>query len=251
MSPNTTTALRLASLQVLLLLVILTVPARAGISTDEIVARVLKAYGGTDAIGKVRSVAAHGTIIDYFSDREGVYCRYYERPGKLRVEIMHDDGGEVRILNNGSAWQSGRDGIVRARPMTHRSMIYQYTYLDLPMGFADHATPVTYGGKDRLDGHDVYLLKVAPADSPEIRVYVDTDTFTILRVAATFSMGIMGGSELATEYGDFRPENGVLFPHLLANYAGEIKLSEIILPRIQINAVIPETLFSPSMTPRP
>ncbi len=223
--------------------------AHAADTADGIVAHVLATYGGAEAIGRVKTVAAHGTITDYFSDREGVYSRYAERPGKLRVEITYDDGGELRILNDGSAWQSGENGLVPARPMTYRSMVYQYTYLDLPMGFADHSVPVSYGGRELVGGREVYLLKVTPAHSPEIRVYIDAKSYLIRRVAATFRMGIMGGSELATEYGDFRPESGVLFPHLLTNYAGNIKLSEITLPRIRINAVLPASLFRPSPSP--
>ena len=238
--------LRLAILSILLLLAILPGTVLADNEAHDIVSRILMEYGGTEAISRIRSIAARGTIIDYFSDTEGAYNRYFDRSGRLRIEVMPDRGGELRILNGSDAWQSGRDGIGRARPMARRSMMYQYTYLDLPMGFADRSVPVVYGGTERLGGHDVYLLKLTPANPPELRVYVDTKTFMILRVAANFNMGIMGESELSTEYGDFRPENGVQFPHLLANYAGDIKLSEIILPRILVNIFVPEVLYSPN-----
>jgi outer membrane lipoprotein-sorting protein len=250
MTTDSTRGLRPVILLLLLFLAISPGVAHAGGTVDDIVAQILKAYGGADVIGRVRSVAARGTIIDFFSDAEGAYNRYLERPGKLRIEIMPETGGEVRILNGNDAWQSGRNGIGRARPLTHCSMKYQYTYLDLPMGLVNRSMSVAYDGTDRLGDHDVHLLRITPADAPEVRVYVDTKTYMILRVAADFSMGIMGMSELSTEYGDFRAEAGVLFPHLLANYAGEIKLSEIILPHIQVNAVIPEALFAPQPTAR-
>ena len=58
-------------------------------------------------------------------------------------------------------------------------------------------------------------------------------------------MGMMGANELATEYGDFHPVEGVLFPFKLTNYAGDMKLSEIILSEIMINREIPHKLFFP------
>lgn len=234
----------------LLLIVVLPATAHADKRADEIVSRILQEYGGTEAIGRIRTVAARGTIVDFFAGTEGAYNRYFERPGRLRVEIMPDRDGEVRILNGNDAWQSGQSGIVKARPLTRCSMRYQYAYLDLPMGFADKTLPVAYDGTEQFGDHVAHLLRITLPDAPEVRVYVDTTTFMIVRVATDFSMGIMGESELSTEYGDFRPENGVLFPHLLSNYAGEIKLSEITLPQIQVNALLPAPLFSPAPSAR-
>ena len=58
-------------------------------------------------------------------------------------------------------------------------------------------------------------------------------------------MGMMGAGELATEYRDFRPVEGVQFPHKLTNYAGDMKLSEIDLDEIEVNREIPAKLFAP------
>jgi outer membrane lipoprotein-sorting protein len=212
---------------------------------DAIVAAVLKAYGGAEAVGRITTVTARGCIVDFFSDTEGGYARYFERPGKLRIEIMPDRGGEVRILKDGHGWQSGNGGLAKARPLTRQSMVYQYSYLDLPMGFIDHSYPVTYEGKRHLGNQETHLLQVSLKDAPPLRVFVDARSFLIVRVAADFSMGVMGASELATEYQEFRPEGGVLFPHRLENFAGDMKISEITLNVILTNPKIPAALFSP------
>lgn len=212
--------------------------------TDGIVAAVLQAYGGREAVGKITSVIAKGKIADFLTGMQGHYARYYERPGKLRIEVMPAQGGEVRILNGERGWQAGPQGFVEAsRPML-QSMIYQYSSLDLPMGFADRSYEVKLGGMRLFDGRETYLLLVTLKDAPPLKVFVDVRTSLIARVAADFSMGMMGASELATEYADFRPVEGVLFPHRLINYAGGTKLSEIVLSVIRLNRKIPDFLFS-------
>lgn len=225
-------------------------PAHADEPADAIVARVLEAYGGGAAVARVRSVTARGTLTDLFAGREGEYRRYLQRPGRLRIETMPEPGGETRILDRGAAWQStATGGLAPARPMTRSAMIYQYTCLDLPMGLVDHAVPVAYGGRQLVAGREVQLLILAPEGGPEVRVYVDTDRHLIRRVAATFSLGMMGGSELATEYDDFRPEDGVLFPRLLTNYAGSTKISEIVLRSLAVNPPLDNALFAPPPQP--
>ncbi len=69
--------------------------------------------------------------------------------------------------------------------------------------------------------------------------------FEVQVLAASFSMGMMGANELATEYHDFGPVSGVLFPRRLTNYAGTMKLSEIVLSDIQVDRKIPGSFFIP------
>ena len=213
--------------------------------TAEIVASVLKAYGGAEALSKVVSVAAKGEITEFLSGKTGDYARYFERPGKLRIEVMPGSGGEIRILNKDRGWQSGDAGFTPASPLELQSMLYQYSYLNLPMGFARGNYQVKYGGKQQLKGRDVYLLLVDPKNAPRLGILVDTKTRLILRVDASFPMGPMGTGELSTEYSDFRSVDGVKFPFLLTSFAGGLKLSEIVLTEVTVNSKIPPELFTP------
>jgi outer membrane lipoprotein-sorting protein len=209
-----------------------------------IVASVVEVYGGKDAVAKVKSVVAKGTITDFMKEKQGAYARYYARPQKLRIEIMPDQGGEARVLDGAKGWQGGPEALKEARPITLQSMVYQYSYLDLPMGLADKSYSVSYGGKKEYRGKQVDLLLIEVKGAPKLRVYIDPEKRLIVRVASDFDMG-MGSSELSTEYEDFRLVGKVLFPFRLINYAGEMKLSVIALSEIQVNADIPKEKFSP------
>ena len=49
---------------------------------------------------------------------------------------MPEQGGEIRILNGDHGWQGSSEGFMPVSSMELQSMIYQYSYLDLPMGLA-------------------------------------------------------------------------------------------------------------------
>ncbi|GAM10409.1 hypothetical protein OR1_02698 [Geobacter sp. OR-1] len=211
----------------------------------KVITSVLDAYGGKDAVGKVKSVTAKGTISDFMKDKQGDYARYYARPQKLRIEIMPDQGGEARILDGAKGWQGSPESLKEARPVTLQSMIYQYSYLDLPMGLADMSYSMSYAGKNEYKGKLYDLLLIDLKGAPKLRVFIDPEKHLIVRVASDFDMG-MGSSELSTDYEDFRRVGTVMFPYRLVNYAGEMKLSVITLSDIQINSDIPKEKFSPS-----
>ena len=212
---------------------------------SRIVGDILTAYGGKENIGAIKSVVATGMIKDFVAGGEGFYARYYQEPQKLRIEIMPEQDGEVRILNGYKGWEKGPGGVSEVSKIMHQSMVYQYSYLDLPMGLEHRIYTIKSGGIQRLGTRHMYLLLISLKNAPQLHVYVDSRTSLITKVAADFATGMMGGSELATEYYDFRRVAGVLFPHRLVNYAGGTKLSEIILTEIRVNQHINESLFLP------
>lgn len=212
-----------------------------------LVSSILVSYGGKDAVTKVRSVVAKGTIADFMKNKEGEYARYFARPQKLRIDISLQ-GGESRVLDGMRGWLGNRSAFREVRPILLESMIYQYSYLDLPMGLADNSSLVTYGGKQTLKGRPVELMNIEVKGAPKLKVYVDSVTRLIIRVASDFNMG-MGPSELATEYEDFRTIGNVRFPFRLVNYSGDMKLSVISLSDIQVNSDIPPEIFTPVQNP--
>jgi len=204
---------------------------------------VVAAYGGRVPLAGVKTVLAQGRIDDYLRRTSGGYARTMQRPGKLRIDILPERGGEVRILAGSQGWQGSGDELRAANPLALSSMRYQYGYLDLPMSLADGSVTVHPGGSRDLHGRTATLLLVDLADAPQLRVYLDPGSHLIRRVEADFSMGGMGSSQLGTEYEDFRPAGGVLFPHRLLNYAGDQHISTITIDRLTVNQPLPSGAF--------
>lgn len=223
-------------------------PLSAAVTTKAVsppvVAAMLQAYGGREALAAVRTVAARGRIDDDLRHLSGSYSRIMRRPAGLRIEIRPEQGGEVRILDGEQGWQGSGAHLEPAKEISLASMRYQYGYLDLPMCLADNSCTAEAGGVVKLDDRSFDLLLVTVPAAPLLRVYVDRDTHLIHRVATEFSMGALGSSELATEYADFQPAAGVLFPRLLTNFAGGGKISLLTIETLEVNQPLPASVFA-------
>jgi len=204
---------------------------------------VLEAYGGREHILKVRTVSAHGRIDDFLRKSSGGYARTMRRPGQLRIDIMPERGGEVRILSNKNGIQGSGQNLRAANPISISSMRYQYGYLDLPMSLADGTAKTKHKGIKELHGRPMEVMHVDLDDAPSLTVYIDLETHLIRRVEANFDMGAMGSSLLGTEYDDFRLVDGALFPFKLYNYAGGNNISVISIVRLTVNHAIPKDTF--------
>ncbi|MBE0502674.1 MAG: hypothetical protein IBX46_00950 [Desulfuromonadales bacterium] len=214
-------------------------------SRSPVVTAMLDAYGGAKALSEVRTVVARGRIDDDLRQVSGGYARIMQRPGSLRIEIRPEQGGEIRVLAGEQGWQGAGDRFYPAKPISLSSMRYQYSYLDVPMCLADQSCTGQEGGIKDWAGRPYDLLLITTAGAPQLRVYVDRDSHLIHRVAAEFSMGTMGSSELATEYADFRAVNGVLFPRLLTNFAGGGKISLLTIETLELNVPLAAEVFTP------
>lgn len=200
---------------------------------------VLEAYGGREQVEKVMTIAAHGRIDDFLRNVTGGYARTMSRPGSLRIDIMPERGGEVRILSNGKGLQGNGQRLREANPLSLSSMQYQYGYLDLPMSLADNSAKASHKGIKELHGRPMEVLYVELSEAPGLFVYIDLETHLIRRVEAKFEMNGMGSSLLGTEYDDFRIVDGVLFPFRLVNFAGDSNISVISIVRLTINQPLP------------
>ena len=210
---------------------------------EKTVNQVLLSYGGKDRLLGVMTVSAHGRIDDFLRHLSGGYARTMQRPDKLRIDIMPEKGGEVRVLNGGQGFQGSGEHLREANPLSVSSMKYQYGYLDLPMSLADGTAKASHNGFKELHGRPMEILSIQLVDAPSLTVYIDFETHLIRRVEAPFDMGSMGSSLLGTEYDNYKMIDGLLFPFTLNNYAGKNNISTITINRLTVNQPIPTETF--------
>ena len=148
-----------------------------------VIAEVVKAYGGAQALATIRTVFAKGHVEAFMRGDEGTSIRYFQRPRKLRAELVYKHSAETRILNGSRGWRSSDNKVlaeVAGPPFL--GMVYQYKYLDLPFGFLDDNYTVTLMPREKLHDADVDVLALSDAEGPPMRVYVDVKTRMILKV---------------------------------------------------------------------
>jgi outer membrane lipoprotein-sorting protein len=217
----------------------------------EVISLMLRGYGGADDIAKITSVTAKGRITEYVSGKSGSYVRYFKRPGKLRVDAMPEQGGEIRILNRDHGWEVSDGTVSELSPLELQSMLYQYSYLDLPILVANGSYRAEYITRETFHNQKVYLLLIDPKNWATLAILVDAKTGLVLRADASFAAGAAATAELSTEFADYRSVAGVQFPHKITSYAAGIALTEIALDSVEVNHKIPPELFSPQQPKTP
>lgn len=214
-----------------------------------LVAAVVQAHGGAEAIERAAAVHAEGRINAFLRGGAGSYRRWLERPRRLRVETVYPHESETRILDGDRVWRgSGGQPPKAVSGQGHLAVVYQYKQLDLPYGLLKGAYRVRHGGGENLEGRETEVLDLTDDEGPPMRVNVDVRTHQILRVAGIFTHGGMSIA-LGIDFADYRPVEGVPLPHRMRNYAGGRAVSETIITRYQLNPPSDPARFRPAAAP--
>lgn len=215
-------------------------PAQAAADgANELVARVLIAYGGRDRLAAVQRLHAVGTTSSVRTGTRGPSERWFATPERLRIDIAYaPDYRESRILDGPQAW---KDGAPANEPF-RRALVLQAARLRLPLILAER--PVRDVGETLDGGRALRLLSVDLGDGMHLDVVVDAAT---ARIEQSRGVVVFGNQsmEFATRYDDFRKVDGLLFAHREQHFAMGMNTGQTVLSRIDINPALPESLFRP------
>jgi len=187
--------------------------ASAGVVDD-----VIAAYGGAAAWQKVKSFRQTGTVASPMRPAPGNVTRSWTRPDKLTFDVVYPTSRETRIVDGDHGTQNGKE----ATGMGLAAMRLQAARLAIPALLLDHRADVKV-----RDGN---VLEVAIA--PGLTLTMDVDPKTN-RVTRSVSKG--EGMDFATNYGDFRSVDGLLFPFSEENFANGTKTATTTLTKIEVN----------------
>lgn len=218
------------------LLLLLPVTSQANTTAQEIITKVMQAYGGRGTVEKIHAVCAKGKIIALAFHTKGSYSYCVAKRRRLRVDINYKSFSERRILNGRRvAVYHAHGGLqVITRGANYRSVVYQYEQLSLPRALLRRAVHVHYAGREQHDGQPVEVLSLKTGDSPLIKIYVDAASGRIVQTSATILMG-GGQMTLSSKFRDFRKVGNTIFPFTLINYAGSEKIAKTTIKDYELN----------------
>lgn len=159
-----------------------------------LVDKVLTVYGGAAAWEKVASFRETGRVVSAMRSGEGKLDREWQRPDKLRVEIVYPSHTEVRVVDGDHGTQNGK----AATGMGLDAMRLQAARLALPLLLAQKKSELKSAGPNTIE--------IPLPGSMSITVTIDPATGHILK-----SVGKAEGIEFTTSYGDFKTVDGLLF----------------------------------------
>lgn len=195
-------------------------------SLDDVVSKVMKEYGGPTAWQKVTSLHESGTVVPVMRKGDGKMTRFWQKPDKLRIEIVYPTEREVRIVD-------GDHGTRNDKEVTGASldaMKLQAARLALPYLLVEkRASLHDLGIRD-----DIHSIEIPLSASLNLTVNIDPKTWHIVR-----SSGKASGLEFVVDYSDFRRVSGLLFPFAEAGMAQGMPTAKSTLDTIAVN--VPST----------
>ena len=211
----------------------------------ELVARVVRAYGGRSALRHVRAYRAEGHIVALRQSREGPTLRLFQRPDRLRVELHYPQGPEIRIVAGTRGWRGPEGGLEPAGGPMLDAMLLQAARAAVPWILMDRVADLRRIAPREHRGRPLVGVETPVGEGLTLRAWIDPVTGRV-----EVSQGVLqhhGMSTLfETVYDDFRPVHGVLFAFREENYASGARTGYTAIERIELNPRVTPGDFAPA-----
>lgn len=233
-------------------------PALTGVASgqaltaDQIVEKHLTALGGREALGKITSRRATGTVsvTTPMGPLSGPLEMVAKAPNKMRADIRIDltsvgGPGEMVITEmfdgtNGSSMNSlvgdtpmSDDQLAGARNNFFPSPLLKYKELGL--------TP-TLEATQQVNGKAAHVVLFTPKTGPAERMFFDAESFLIVRTTSTLTLPQVGKADTVSEPSDYRAVDGVKVAFVLAQSAGGQSVT-MTFTKIENNVTLEDSRF--------
>jgi hypothetical protein len=219
-------------------------------TADQILAKYTEALGGTAAIDKLKTRSMKGTWLTSQGMTLG-YEVYQSAPDRIYTVLNTPKQGVIeRGFNGEIAWEKSMQGL---RELKEDQLFYLKRYPDLfkDIKLQGQFTRMSYGGKDQIDGKDVYVLRGVGLDGKGERLFFDAQTGLLVR-RITSTTTIVGLIPEQVDYEDYRDVDGMKVPFTIrvtsidSFYSSTRKFTEI-----KLNVPVDETKFNKPPAPPP
>jgi len=210
-----------AALATLTLSLLLTPHAFAQ-SLDDVVGSVLKEYGGAAAWQKVTTIRETGTVVPAMGSGNGATTRSWQKPDKLRIEIVYPTRTELRVVDGDQGTNNGKE--VTGPGLD--AMKLQAARLALPLLLIEKRASL----RDAGTNNSFRVIEVPLTASMTVSMDIDPKSWHIVR-----STGKTTGMDFVVDYNDFRRVDGLLFAFTESGMAQGTPTAKTTLGAIVIN----------------
>ncbi len=190
-----------------------------GQTADELLEKNLKAMGGKDKLMALKSVQMTGKM--KMGPIEAPFTLTKARPSQMRVDFTIQGMTGSQAYDGTTGWmvmpfQGNKD----PQKMAEEQLKDIRTEADFDGPTFDYKAKghkVEYVGKEDVQGTPAYKLKLTTKDGKESNIYLDAETYLVIRTDTTVNM--MGQDvETETTVGDYKEVNGLYFPYSIESH---------------------------------
>lgn len=233
---------------------LLALPAvTAAQSVDDVLAKVFAARGGVDKIRAVQSQRVSGRI-SFGNDASGPFVVELKRPLRMHMVLTVQGMTMVRVYDGKSAGWSNNPFAGKPDPeaMDEEELrnISEESDFDGPLlDYKDKGNRVELAGKDKVNGKDVWRVKLTNK-SGDVRGYLfDAGTFLLLEWEGKRKAQ---GQEFPIQsyFSDYRDVDGLKFAFEIESGSSANDIGQkITIEKIELNPQISDSEFSKPAAP--
>jgi hypothetical protein len=222
----------------------------SSLTAAQIVDRAVAARGGLEAWRAVNTLTLSGQLdAGGKTNAQLPFAMKMKRSHKSRLEISFHEQTAVQVYDGAQGW--------KLRPFLGRNDVEPYTpaeaksaaaseELDGPLvDYVSKGTRIVLQGKEVVEGHDAYKLKLTMKNGVERNLWIDAKRFLELKIDG--EPRLLDGKlrTVSIYYRDYKTENGLTVPHLLETFVdGGRQSHKMLIEHVAVNQPLGDDLFA-------
>ncbi|MCB0759010.1 MAG: insulinase family protein [Flavobacteriales bacterium] len=215
-------------------------PAPAGMTAQDVLDAYIKAIGGSAAVGKVKDLKK-----EYTTSIQGMpatLVEYYKVPNNYAMEMKMGEMVLQKMTYDGTRGKMVGMGGEKELEDIELDELRANSYAFPELHYAEMEQLGRLMGIVDIEGKKAYRVNVKTLPGGQFDEYYDVTTGLKLRRKDYQSQEGGGYIQVITDYSDYTPEGGVLFPHTL-HQGGGMDMT-LTATSISVNKGIPGSVFS-------
>jgi outer membrane lipoprotein-sorting protein len=215
-------------------------------TVDEIVSKHIQAQGGLEKLKTVKTIRYSGKM-QLGQGLEAPAVLEKKRPNSLRMEFTVQGLTGVQAYDGKTGWMLMPFGGKKDPEPMGEDELKAFTEeadFDGPLvDYKEKGNKVELVGKEPVEGTDAYKLKVTLKNGEVDYVYLDTDSYLVLKQE---SKRTVRGAERESEVnlGDYKEVEGLVIPFSFEmGQKGMPQKQKIIIEKVELNPAIEDTRF--------
>ena len=219
------------------------------LSADQIVERNVAARGGLKAWRAVDTLVLSGQMDAGGKQNSRLsFVMEMKRPHKSRLEIKFRGQTALQVYDGANGWKLrpflGREE-VEPFSQDEAKLATDWAELDGPLvDYARKGTQIKLEGKDSVEGHDAYKLKLTLKNGVERHVWIDAKSFLETKIDGDPHRLDGKTHSVAIYYRDYKTENSLTTPRLLETVIeGGRSSHSMTIEHVMVNRPLEDTQF--------
>ena len=209
-------------------------------TADQILDKYYQALGGAAALDNLKSRFMKGTVTTATGTELG-YELTQSGSDLILASITTPQSGVVERAFNGTVGWEKSASVVREMAPEEISYFRRYPNLYADLKLKGQFSRLSVGGKQKIDGRDVYVLRGASVDGRREQLFFDVETGLLVR-RITSTTTLVGIIPEQIDFTDYREVDGMKLPFT-------IKVSAID-PNYSLVRKFTEIKLNPSVDPK-